>query len=316
MTSTACPVCHSGRSALFTEVDGFAYYECSSCGSLHIDPGVLAEMDAGRHPLGGYADEYWEQERVATLERADGDSLCRAGEAILYCRRPVESFLDVGAGPGFLVQRLQALLDPEARIFHGVEKFPPAYAVECPNFHIGDVADLDGKFDAGVCIEVVEHLSPSMLRGLAGSLRRISRPGSLWLFNTGLPNYVKHEDPGYLDPLRRGHVVSYSIPALESIFAPLGLEVSPLPGKSYAFIVEFEPAETPDFNERIYRPLPGNRALLNRCGLLHQAAFESARASYYLDGYLARTQWALSLDRELQDLRRRARRRLWNWGRG
>lgn len=107
------------------------------------------------------------------------------------------------------------------------------------------------------------------------------------------------------------HIVSYSIRGLEAIFAPHGFRISPLQGKSYASIAEFDPDPAPeDFSERIYRPLPENDALLARCGLLRQATIQSARASYYFGGYLERTRWALSLDRELAELRDQHARQL------
>ncbi len=303
-----CPACQTGSSRHYTDVDGHAYFQCDMCASLHIAPEVLEALDRGEHVLGaGYAAEYWQQERDAAIERASGLSIARAGEAILYCRRPVHRFLDVGSGPGFLVQQLQQRLDPDATLVHGVERFPPAYAVDCPNIHHGGVEELRGTFDAGVCIEVIEHLTPSMLAGMAAGLAGVSAPGTLWLFNTGMPGYVVHEDPGYLDPLRRGHIVSYGIRAIEAIFAPLGFSAQVLPGKSYAFIAEYRPFEKPDFNARIYHPLPHNLQLLNRDGLLYQAAFEAARASYYYDGYLQRTAWAVSLDEQLRRLQARGR---------
>jgi hypothetical protein len=291
-----------GFSDHYADIDGFAYYECRYCRSLHIDPAVLQSMDAGEEPLGNYADDYWERERTAAIDRADGPSLSRSGEAILYCRRPVERFLDIGTGPGYLIERLQALLYPSGGLIHGVEKFPPHYMVDCPNYHIGDVGDLDTIFDAGVCIEVIEHLTPRMLSGLARGLQKVSAEGSLWLFNTGMPDYVRQEDPGYLDPLRRGHVLSYSLKAIEAIFGPLGFGVTALPGKSYAFIVEFGSSTATDFNERIYQPHPSNEALLKRNGLLYQATFEAARSSYYFGEFLSRTAWALSLDEQVRAL--------------
>lgn len=220
----------------------------------------------------------------------------------MYCRRPVTRFLDVGTGPGFLITRLQALLDPSGEIVHGIEKFQPHYMVQCPNYHVGEIADLDVTFDAGVCIEVIEHLTPMMLSGLARGLQKVSLEGSLWLFNTGMPDYVRHEDPGYLDPLGRGHVVSYSLKAIEAIFGPLGFTVTALPGKSYAFIAEYRQPSSPDFNERIYRPLHHNHELLKRSGLLYQGTFESARASYYFGEFLSRTAWAMSLDEQVRAL--------------
>lgn len=305
MTSgtVACPVCLAGASTLYTVIADYSYYTCEACGSIHVAPDVLAAMDAGAASIGEYGHEYWESEARSALGRARGLSLCRAGEAILYCRRPVERFLDVGTGPGFLLHELQRLLDPDAEVFHGVEKFPPSFAVEAPNFHIGDVGDAPGSFDAGVCIEVVEHLTPKMLDRLAAGLARVSQPGALWLFNTGMPDYVRNQDPGYLDPQRRGHVISYSLKGVAARFERHGFRVEGMPGRNFGFVVERLPAESIGFDERIYQPLPENRALLERNGLLYQAAFESARSYYYQGGYEERTRWALSLDAELAERR-------------
>lgn len=195
MTTVHCPICRSGRSSPYASIDDCAYFCCAQCGSIHIDPSVIDMLDAGGSLVGDYTEEYWEQERVGAIERAAGVSLCRAGEAILYCRRPVQRFLDLGAGPGFLLQELHRLIDPPAAIFHGVEKYPPPYAASCPNFHIGGIEVLQGRFDAGVCIEVIEHLTPRMLDKMLSDLAGASEPGSLWLFNTGMPDYVRTEDP-------------------------------------------------------------------------------------------------------------------------
>ena len=295
-----CPVCREGESLLYTCVDGHDYFACPACGSLHINPQVLEMLDAGGSLVGDYSEEYWEQERVGAMERANGLSLCRAGEAILYCRRPVRRFLDVGAGPGFLVRELQRLLDPDARVFHGVEKYPPPYAATCPNLVRGDIRDIDGRFDAGVCIEVVEHLTPKMLEGLVQGLAGVSEVGSLWLFNTGMPDYVRNEDPAYLDPVNRGHIISYSLQGIAPYFERHGFSVRALPGRTFGFFVEYQPLESPDYEQRFCAPLAENRDLLLRHGLLFHAAFETGRSYHYYAGYLERTRWALSLDETLR----------------
>lgn len=297
--SVPCPVCGSGTSSPYATIDGHAYFTCAACESIHIEPQVIADMDAGIALVGEYAQDYWQREKRSALDRAAGISLCRAGEAILYCRRPVRRFLDIGAGPGFLLQKLHELIDPAAEIFHGVEKFPPPYALAGPNFHEGGVETLRDRFDAGVCIEVVEHLTPRMLEGMVAGMAAISEPGSFWLFNTGMPEYVRNEDPGYLDPIRRGHIISYSLKAVTGIFARHGFRVGAMPGKSFAFFAEFEPAEAPSFDLRIYQPLAENVALLRRNGLLYHAAFETARSYLYYAGYLERTRWAQTLQAQL-----------------
>ena len=300
MTSVDCPICRSGRSAWYATIDGHPYFTCGRCDSIHIDPAVIDMLDDGGSLVGDYTEEYWEQERVGAIERAAGVSLCRAGEAILYCRRPVLRFLDLGAGPGFLLQELHRLIDPPAAIFHGVEKYPPPYVASCPNLHIGGIEVLQGRFDAGVCIEVIEHLTPRMFDRMLADLAGVSEPGSLWLFNTGMPDYVRNEDSRYLDPTHRGHIISYSLSGVTPYFEAHGFRVSALPGRSFAFFMEYQPIESPQFDARLYQPLPENRALVQRNGLLHQASFEAARSYYYQSEYLIRTQWALSLKAQLQ----------------
>lgn len=297
-----CPVClcsHTG--SFFQEIDGFKYYACSACESLFIDPMVLAEMDGGKSPR-SYDHEYWDAEIEASRQRSKTDGLVRAGEVILYSRRNVRRFLDVGAGPGFLLDELASTFPGRADTFHAVELFPPPGHSMHPNYVIGGVGSLPEKFDAGVCIEVIEHLTPRMLGGLAKGLAAVSEPDALWFFNTGMPSYVRNEDPGYLDPRRRGHVISYGIDGLRKLFEKFDFRVLELPGKSFAFLAEFQSsAESETFtSERFYQPLPYNKRLLEEAGLLYLAAFESARSYYYQHESNQRTKWALSLDESLR----------------
>ena len=52
--------------------------------------------------------------------------------------------------------------------FHAVELIPPPppHRTRNPNYHVGTLADLDGPFDAGIYVEVIEHLTPATLREL------------------------------------------------------------------------------------------------------------------------------------------------------
>ena len=92
----------------------------------------------------------------------------------------------------------------------------------------------------------------------------------------------------------------YSLAGVTPYFEAHGFRVSALPGRSFGFFVEFEPSESPEFDARLYHPVPENLSLLQRNGLLHQASFEAARSYYYQAAYMVRTQWALSLDEKLR----------------
>lgn len=108
------------------------------------------------------------------------------------------------------------------------------------------------------------------------------------------------EDHVYLDPLHRGHIVSYSLRDAMHVFEPRRFRVTARPGKSFASVAEFLcAADAPDFGHRIYHPLPYNHALLRESGLMYQAAFEAARAYFYYSEFIVRTEWALSLQWEL-----------------
>lgn len=301
--ATLCPVCNSQRSqAHFSVRDGYDYFACSDCESLYIDPQVLSKFDEGQTTR-EYDEDYWNSELRSARERSQAEGLVCSGEVIIYARRPVKRFLDIGSGPGYLLDELAAKYPLRQDTFHAVELFPPEERSTHPNYVVGDVATLTGKFDAGVCIEVVEHLTPRMLDGLVAGLARVSNPNSAWFFNTGMPAYVRNQDPGYLDPKRRGHIVSYGIRALQKIFGSHGFRVSELPGKSFAFLAEYQPDFSPmPFDQRFYQQLPENQKLLKEAPLVYVAAFESARSYFFQHESSSRAQWALSLQGQLDQL--------------
>jgi hypothetical protein len=231
-----CGVC-GAVAPVFAVVDGFEYGDCPSCDSLAVDASVIAMIDEGRF-IRHYEADYWEMELPAARQRAWGAGLALVAEAVLYSTRPIRTFIDIGCGPGFLLDALSKHL-PSQTVFHGVEKFPPRARTTHPNYHTGDLADIDLECDGGVCMEVFEHLTPNMARNLVDALSRKSNEGALYMFNTGLPTLVKEGNPGYLDPLRRGHIISWGERALRAIFEPRGFKVIPM--RSWAFAVEYGP---------------------------------------------------------------------------
>jgi hypothetical protein len=296
-----CPVCNEATAPPFRSIDGIAYHKCPGCGCIFAEPGFLARVDAGS--VGNYQDEYWASEMAAAKERCYGSTLVRVAEVFYYARRPIRKFIDIGAGSGLLLDAVGTLLPSLADRFHGIELFPPPEEHRSlhPNYHIGTLGDLNDTFDAGVCIEVIEHLTPDTLRALGRQLAARSAPGAVYYFNSGQPAFVEQENPGYLDPTKVGHIVSYSIAGLTHIFAPLGFNVIALPGRAWAFLLEYGPPASIGSSElfdRLWHPVPENMEALtgDPFGNLFRAmGLEGARC--YLEHATAqeRTQWALSM---------------------
>ena len=284
MAKVDCPLC-SRHGKRYAEIEQVTYFECDRCDFIFADPALLQRMDGGE-PLCQYEDEYWKQELAAARDRSYGSSLARVSEALHYCTIPVSRFVDIGTGPGYLLDSLASYLPASVNKFYGVEKFPPPpeYRSAHANYVVSDLKDVDIKFECGVCIEVLEHLTPNMAASLAKAMARVSVPGSLYLFNTGLTDYVRKEDPGYLDPHRRGHITSWSVAAARVVFGKEGFAVHALPGKTWAFIVEMLPlpeGANTRIRDRIWSALSQNIQILvdpARGDVMRILGLESARA--------------------------------------
>lgn len=282
--AAACPLCR-GEGGLYADVERVPYFTCTTCDFIFADPAMLARIDAGE-AVREYDGDYWQAELASARQRAWGSSLARAAEALLYCSIPVRNFLDVGTGPGYLLDALSTYLPSHRDRFHGVEKFPPAAPDRSthPNYIASDLADVDGTFECGTCIEVIEHLTPAMARELAAAMAKVSAPGALYVFNTGLTDYVRSEDPGYLDPWRRGHITAWSVRAATRVFTPAGFTVHPIGGKTWAFAIERLPAQSArpgPLRDRIWFAPEDNRRLLTDPDMgevIYLLGLESARA--------------------------------------
>jgi hypothetical protein len=280
-----CPVCGRGERPAFRQIDNFMYYECNACDFIFIAGGVMARIDAGEQ-IRSYEKAYWESELGTARERAWGPALARVAEAILYCRVPIKRFIDIGTGPGYILDSLSWVLPSSSALFHGVELFPPAlqYRTRHPNYKVGSLASFSQPFQCGSCIEVVEHLTPKMLSGMAADLARVSAEGACYIINTGLTDYVRNEDIDYVDPLRRGHISIWSASALRIIFEPHGFAVYPIPGKSWAVLVEYKHkprAQERNITDRIWTPCQENRQILEdpQTGtLMYILGIDTARA--------------------------------------
>jgi len=261
-----CPCCNSPKTKHLIQVSGYDYFKCLKCGSLFLDTAVLDKIDAGM-TIVKYEEGYWKMELESARERSYGPALARTAEALYYCRIPVQKFLDIGTGPGYFLDAVGKLLPANAHTFYGVELFPPdtEFQSKSKNYRIGDLGDLTDKFDCGICIEVIEHLTPKMLDDVLKKLASVSNPGALYIINTGLPDYVIKEDIGYLDPTQRGHLVSYSLEAVSLIGGKYGFAVHPIKGKTWAFAIELGGKSglmREDIRNRIWGALPENVNLM------------------------------------------------------
>jgi hypothetical protein len=249
-----------------------------------IDPMHIEQIDAGIS-LRVYDESYWTEELRAAKERAYGPCIARMAESLHYVTIPVQKFLDIGTGPGFFLDAVRHYMPRSASKVYGVEKFPPSKDNRSisANYITGSVGDGSFKVDCGICVEVIEHLTPEMLRGLLMELASVSSEGALYIFNSGQPAYVKNEDPGYLDPLQRGHIASYSVSAVNYLGADIGFRAIPIPGKTWAMGIEFgKPCYGfESLEQRIWHILPENRKfLIDSAGgtILQLLGLESARA--------------------------------------
>lgn len=260
-----CPCCKSSLTSELTIVSGYKYSKCEDCNSLFIDNEILNRMDVG-FSLIEYSNDYWKRELPSAKQRAYGPALARMAEAFYYSRVPINRFFDIATGPGYFLDAVERYLPYSSDVFYGIEKFPPPleFRSTSKNYMTGDLREIDFKFDGGICIEVIEHITPKMLRELFHNLSQISNHGAFYIFNSGMPDYVLNEDMKYLDPVNRGHVVSYSLQAIKVLSKESGFTAFELPGKTWAFGLEYESDsdESENIQDRIWTALDHNLNIL------------------------------------------------------
>lgn len=265
MNSVACQICCKGHMQSFREVEHIPYRRCDACGSIIADESAY-KASAPRK----YDASYWAFEVASAKERSFGPAIPRVAEVFAMCRIPIRRFLDISSGGGSLLDSLSLLLPEIQGVFHGNEPFPPPenFRSRHPNYKVGWISDLTCHFDAGVCIEVIEHLFPDTLRGMIAQLALKSNKRALYYFNSAQPSYVIEREPSYLDPFIRGHVVSYSVAGIAALFSEFGFVVHPLPGRDWGFLAEYK-GERVDGGDalmnRLWNPVKENIDLLEQC---------------------------------------------------
>lgn len=264
--ANTCPCCGKSTNKHIKNISGYDYFQCANCKLIFIDSQYIDKIDNGVNIV-KYDYEYWENELSSAKDRSYGEALARMAEVFYYCRIPIKKYLDIGTGAGYFLDAVEKYLPNNANLFYGVEKFPPPleFQTKSPNYITGDISDINIKFDAGICMEVLEHLTPKMVRSLLEDLAKISNPGAFYIFNTGLQEYVLNENIDYLDPVKRGHILSYSIEAVNLISKGLGFAVLPISGKTWAFALEYKSHANNNENieSRIWSALECNLNILS-----------------------------------------------------
>jgi hypothetical protein len=178
-----CQVCERGTLHAFWVCSGIEYLQCSLCQSICADEGSFNSANKGGSRE--YNEEYWSFEVRAARGRSYGSSILRAAEVFRMARVKVNRFLDISGGDGSLLDALSTLLPEMSDVLHVIEPFPPppAFRSQHPNYKVGFIEDVEGQFDGGTCIEVIEHLFPETLKSLVRALSSRASPGALFYFN-------------------------------------------------------------------------------------------------------------------------------------
>lgn len=100
--------------------------------------------------------------------------------------------LDVGAGPGYLVEVLS--MPPFRKQSRGVDISAVAVAMADERLKPGlvqvmkqgEIPHPEDSFDLITCFDVMEHLEPEDVRQLIREIRRVAAPGAVGLFNISL----------------------------------------------------------------------------------------------------------------------------------
>lgn len=183
------------------------YYECVICGCCFQNP--QPDM-TGYYTSGAYrASLAMDVADMDKNEEARAQRICAfiAGQSLVF-----DSFLDVGASRGFLMNRVEETFG--ARVV-GVE--PNSQWPKTKWTTVRSLADAQGKFGLVACIHTLEHV-PSPVSFLIGMASKLAPGGHLIV---EVP-YIGSE----ATPYRFAHLTVFDVPSLRSAFKVAGLSVT------------------------------------------------------------------------------------------
>lgn len=280
-----CPLCRTVKDRpLIKKVDRYSYHQCIECDFIFIDYDILNSIDNGK-PVFQYHQTYWKQELEAAKERSWGPAMARMSECFHYCRIPINSFIDIGSGPGYFLDAVNHFLPASSNKFFGWEKYPPQaeFQTKHQNYFTSDLKEINIQFQAGLCMEVIEHLTPKQVYNLMLDLANKTDDGAFFIFNTGLTDYVLKEDMDYLDPVTRGHISIWSVRSLNILLNELRYSCYAIGKKTWAVGIEYKGTKQQENNidSRIWKVLPENSKVLEDASsgsVIKILGLESARA--------------------------------------
>lgn len=228
----ACPACGSPRlrplhvyankRRVIARAPNLAMIGCEECGVLFSHPLPSdAELEAY------YESDYWE-ERLPRAAAGREEKLRRHTEQLTLLRPHLEAadraedyaprVFDYGCGRGEWLD----VLAGEGWETHGLEPGDAARSFAGERHSIVGEVPTDESFDLVILNHVLEHLREPLdvLRSVVGA----ARPGGHVFIST--PDLGRLPEHGRFSYVKSGvHIMSYTFPAMSSLFALAGLEV-------------------------------------------------------------------------------------------
>lgn len=150
-------------------------FRCQGCGLLHADFAVeIPDVEGG--------DLVDESRREAGLEAVRDRNNARLLDTLKTLARPGARLLDVGAGPGFLLQHAAGMgfsvegIEPDANVIAAAR----ARGVPVRHGYFPDALDAADRFDVIVFNDVFEHI-PDITAAFAACARHLNPGGVLCL---------------------------------------------------------------------------------------------------------------------------------------
>jgi 2-polyprenyl-3-methyl-5-hydroxy-6-metoxy-1,4-benzoquinol methylase len=225
----ACPLCDAPRDAAAVHIDfpDLPVLKCSRCGFI-FPAATMTTEGIERYYRLVFASP-WHRKGQQLNSFVNYAALWR-----LVDLRNIRTFLDVGCGYGFLLQRLQGSHGSAMSEIRAVGTEPSTQEAEWGNASLGvtihnsllSQANLPkNHFDVVACFEVIEHVPDP--RAFVAELAEHAKPGGLVIINTD--NFesaaVRTLGPRFAKWIPHSHISDFSPQTLRRCAAGAGLKI-------------------------------------------------------------------------------------------